>query len=73
MPVTCVVVADELLIYNWARNLGADTDALFENKTGHKIREAHYDNEGDRNRNILSANAINYDIFILDSDGRSLW
>jgi spermidine/putrescine transport system substrate-binding protein len=73
VPVSCVVVADDLLIYNWARNLGADTAALFENKTGHKIREAYYDNEGDRNRNILSANAINYDIFILDSDTANLF
>jgi spermidine/putrescine-binding protein len=68
MPVTCLVVADDLLIYNWARNLGADTAAEFEKTSGNTIREAYYDNEGDRNRNILAANAINYDIFMMDSD-----
>jgi hypothetical protein len=53
MPVTCLVVADGLLIYNWARNLGDDTAAEFEKTSGNTIREAYYDNEGDRTEIFL--------------------
>jgi spermidine/putrescine transport system substrate-binding protein len=63
-----LVIAEELFIYNWARNLGAQTIVEFESETGHKIREAYYDNEGDRNRNIVSANTTDYDLVLLDSE-----
>lgn len=65
--VSPLAIADDLFIYNWARNLGAQTAAEFEEKTGHTIREAYFDNEGDRNRNILSTNTIDYDLLILDA------
>jgi spermidine/putrescine transport system substrate-binding protein len=65
--VSPLAIADDLFIYNWARNLGIQTTAEFEEKTGHTIREAYYDNEGDRNRNILSTNTVDYDLLLLDA------
>ena len=65
--VSPLAIADDLFIYNWARNLGVQTSAEFEKKTGHTIRQAYYDNEGDRNRNILSTNTVDYDLLLLDA------
>lgn len=62
----CVALGETLVIYNWAEYLSKKTITKFEAQTGHVVREVFYDNEGERDRVILSNDKLGYDLVIFD-------
>jgi len=63
---SCFVNSETLIIYNWAEYLSEETIEKFERQSGHNIRQVYYDNEGERDRVILSNKKADYDLVIFD-------
>ena len=61
------VSAEQINIYTWEDYFSDDVIAEFEQKTGHKVTLTYYDNEPDRDNLLLSEQAKNFNIVLIDS------
>ncbi|QIR16016.1 polyamine ABC transporter substrate-binding protein [Shewanella aestuarii] len=59
--------ADDINIYTWEDYFSDDIIAEFEQQTGHKITLTYYDSEPDRDNLLLSEQAKNFNIVLIDS------
>ncbi len=62
-----MVSADDINIYTWEDYFSDDVIAEFEKKTGHKVTLTYYDSEPDRDALLLSEQAKNFNIVLIDS------
>lgn len=59
--------ADDINIYTWEDYFSGDVLAEFQRQTGHKVNLTYYDNEQDRDVLLLSKQAKNFNIILIDS------
>jgi len=62
-----MVSADDINIYTWEDYFSEGVISKFEQATGHKVTLTYYDNEPDRDVLLLSEQAKNFNIVLMDS------